>query len=76
LKWLAIYTKIPVPRVLHHDASRNNELGYEYMLMTMTTGRSFEVIRKDLPVVYYQEHLDGFLDQVVEIISELDSHKW
>lgn len=62
--------------MLKYDATRNNELGYEYMLMSMFNGRSFEDVRKEMPEREYEDHLEGFLNQVVDIISELDSHNW
>jgi hypothetical protein len=41
------------------------------MLMSMATGCSFEAIRKVLPAQEYEDHLEGFLDQIVDIILEL-----
>jgi aminoglycoside phosphotransferase (APT) family kinase protein len=76
LEWLTAHTQISIPKVLHYDTTRNNELGYEYMLMSMVNGRSFEAIRKELLRPEYEDHLEGFLDQIVDIISELDSHSW
>ncbi len=49
LKWVSIHTQIPVLKVLHYNETHQNELGYEYMLMSMVTGGSFEAIRKELP---------------------------
>jgi hypothetical protein len=76
LKWLSTHTKIPLPQVLHYDSTHHNELGYEYMLMSMATGRSFETVRKELPKSEYEDHLERLLDQIVDIISELGSHSW
>jgi hypothetical protein len=74
LRWLATHTQIPLPKVLRYDATRNNELGYEYMLMSMVNGHSFQAISKELPRLEYQDHLEGFLDQIVDVVSELASH--
>jgi hypothetical protein len=75
LKWLSTYTQIPVPEVLHYDTTLQNVLGYEYMLMSMVTGNSFEAIRKELPRPQYEDHLERFLDQIVDFISELGSQR-
>ena len=60
-----------MPTVLDYDATCNNELGYEYMLMSMASGCSFEVMRNELIRLEYEGHLEGFIDQIVDIISEL-----
>jgi hypothetical protein len=51
LRWLATHTQTPLPKMLRYDGTHNNELGYEYMLMSMVNGRSFQAIRKELPTV-------------------------
>jgi aminoglycoside phosphotransferase (APT) family kinase protein len=76
LKWLSTHTHIPVPEVLYYDSTHHNELGYEYMIMSMVAGRSFETVREELPKEEYEDHVEGFLDQIVDIISELGSHTW
>jgi aminoglycoside phosphotransferase (APT) family kinase protein len=76
LKWLSSHTQIPVPEVLYYDATQNNELGYEYMIMSMVGGRSFEVLRKELLAPQYEEQLEGLLDQIVNVVSQLGSHSW
>ncbi|CAM6101954.1 unnamed protein product [Calypogeia fissa] len=80
LKWLSAQTQIPVPQVLHYDATRDNPIGYEFILMTMAVGRSFDLVKPELSASLswrsYQEHLDSFVAQVVDIISELQSHRW
>lgn len=60
--------------MLRYYATHNNELGYEYMLMSIANDRSFQAISKELPRLEYQDHLEGPLDQIVDVISELASH--
>lgn len=46
------------------------------MLMSMANGRSFEAIRMEPPRLEYEDYLEGFLDQIVDIITKLSSHSW
>lgn len=40
LRWLKQHSGIPVPEVIAFDDSRNNEIGYEWILMEMMPGAS------------------------------------
>ncbi|KAI1747165.1 phosphotransferase enzyme family-domain-containing protein [Xylaria castorea] len=39
LDWVSQYTPLPVPHVRAYDSSRNNPLGYEWLLMTKLEGK-------------------------------------
>ncbi|KAI0856829.1 phosphotransferase enzyme family-domain-containing protein [Xylaria cubensis] len=39
LSWVSQHTGLPVPRVRAYDSSRNNPLGYEWVLMTKLEGK-------------------------------------
>ncbi|KAI0551192.1 phosphotransferase enzyme family-domain-containing protein [Xylaria curta] len=39
LGWVSRHTGLPVPRVRAYDSSRNNPLGYEWLLMTKLEGK-------------------------------------
>ncbi|KAI3319570.1 phosphotransferase enzyme family-domain-containing protein [Xylariaceae sp. AK1471] len=39
LEWVYQYTDLPVPRVRAYDSSRNNPLGFEWILMTKIEGK-------------------------------------
>ncbi|KAI1109589.1 hypothetical protein F5Y14DRAFT_444572 [Nemania sp. NC0429] len=39
LDWVRRHTRLPVPHVRAYDASRNNPLGYEWLLMTKLKGK-------------------------------------
>ncbi|KAI1276813.1 phosphotransferase enzyme family-domain-containing protein [Xylaria sp. FL0933] len=39
LDWVYQHTRLPVPRVRAHDSSRNNPLGFEWILMTKLEGK-------------------------------------
>ncbi|TRX93624.1 hypothetical protein FHL15_005596 [Xylaria flabelliformis] len=39
LSWISQYTGLPVPRMRAYDSSRNNPLGYEWLLMTKLEGK-------------------------------------
>ncbi|KFY04524.1 hypothetical protein O988_00714 [Pseudogymnoascus sp. VKM F-3808] len=39
IEWMRANTNIPVPKVVHYDASNNNPIGFEYILMTKLPGK-------------------------------------
>ncbi|KAF5020593.1 hypothetical protein F66182_7379 [Fusarium sp. NRRL 66182] len=38
IRWLSINTKIPIPRILDYDSSRDSPIGFEWILMTKING--------------------------------------
>ncbi|KAF2966566.1 hypothetical protein GQX73_g7014 [Xylaria multiplex] len=40
LDWVSQHTSLPVPRVIAHDSSRDNPLGFEWILMSRVEGKS------------------------------------
>ena len=39
MEWVQENTNIPVPKVIHYDASKANPIGFEYILMTTLPGK-------------------------------------
>ncbi|TGJ82505.1 hypothetical protein E0Z10_g6271 [Xylaria hypoxylon] len=39
LNWVLQHTPLPVPRIIAHDSSRDNPLGFEWVLMSKVEGR-------------------------------------
>jgi hypothetical protein len=70
--WLHKNTDIPVPRVVAYDASVDNPLHHEYILMTRESGESLaDVYRSFNPT-----QMDMILDQLIDINADLHKHTW
>ncbi|KAF4445756.1 hypothetical protein F53441_10505 [Fusarium austroafricanum] len=42
IKWASMLTEIPIPRVIHFDASRTSDIGHEWILMSKLDGIRLE----------------------------------
>ncbi|KAK7419631.1 hypothetical protein QQX98_003222 [Neonectria punicea] len=48
LEWVSHHTEIPVPKVICHDASRDNPIGFEWILMSKLPGEVWATHWKSL----------------------------
>ncbi|KAK7920943.1 hypothetical protein PG985_008965 [Apiospora marii] len=48
LEYLDRYTELKVPKVIHWDASKDNALGHDYVIMTRIPGRALQSVYGDL----------------------------
>lgn len=74
IAYVGKHTSIPVPKVLWFDATENNVLEREYLLMTLVGGVS--VARIYDQVVANKDGMDSVLDQLTGILLELWRIPW
>ena len=48
MDWVRSITSLPIPRIIAHQTSRDNLIGFEWMLMTKMPGKAFGEICKSL----------------------------
>ncbi|KAJ6188800.1 hypothetical protein N7519_003708 [Penicillium mononematosum] len=48
MDWVRRITSLPIPRIITYQASRDNLIGFEWMLMTKLPGRPFSEIQQSL----------------------------
>lgn len=46
MEWVQKNTNIPVPKVIHYDASKANPIGFEYILMTKLPGKPLSEVER------------------------------
>ncbi|KAJ5478680.1 hypothetical protein N7530_004189 [Penicillium desertorum] len=49
MDWVRRITSLPIPRVIAHQPSRDNLIGFEWMLMTKLPGKPFGEVYQSLP---------------------------
>lgn len=62
LEWVHHNTALPVPRVKYYDASRNNPIGFEWILMDRVEGVPLSECWGNIP--------DGSLERIVKQIAQ------
>ncbi|RDW88275.1 hypothetical protein BP6252_00307 [Coleophoma cylindrospora] len=72
MSWLKQRTTIPIPEVISYDSTCNNPLQREYTLCTRAYGDTMSDIYTSLS----QAQLDGFMDQVIDILLQLHESDW
>ncbi len=62
LKWVYLNTGLPVPKVKCYDSSRDNPIGFEWILMDRIDGRPLSECFKQIP--------DGSLERIIKQIAQ------
>lgn len=72
MRWVSSNTTIPVPTLVHSDASVDNPIGHEYMLLELVPGTSVDKIYDQL-----DDHAKRYLvSQLTDYLAQLQSHSW
>ncbi|KAF2448988.1 hypothetical protein P171DRAFT_452634 [Karstenula rhodostoma CBS 690.94] len=72
MRWVSANTTIPVPKLVRFDASVDNLIGYEYMLLERIPGKSVDKIYDQL-----DDHAKRYLvSQLTDCLVQLQSHSW
>lgn len=70
LSWISQHTSIPVPSVIRYDATTNNPLGREFIILSRCPG----VTLSDIYDTLTQEQLDGICRQLMKFLVEIHRH--
>lgn len=72
ISWILKNTTVPVPAVVKYDASCDNPIGHEYILLERASGESLDVIFKTLD----EDKISSIIDQLVDVLVQLHSKEW
>ncbi|RAH64125.1 phosphotransferase family protein [Aspergillus aculeatinus CBS 121060] len=72
MTWVRTHTSIPVPAILHHDATETNPIGHEFTLLEKAPGVSLDTIYPTLSEAP-KTHL---VRQLADYLIELHTHPW
>ncbi|GBE85653.1 hypothetical protein SCP_0801730 [Sparassis crispa] len=72
MEYVATYTRIPIPRVLHFSAEVDPLVGSPYILMSKVDGVPLSTLWDDMT----DDHREIVLRQVVDILLELSTHRF
>lgn len=72
MNWIRQNTTIPLPLVVANSPSRDNPLGYEYILMERCGGTVLSSIAHELS----SEEERAIVDQLIDYLSQLHSRPW
>ena len=72
LQWISKNTNIPVPDILAYDASIDNAISNEYMLLPRVHGHVLSDIYQSLS----DTEMSSILDQLIDVLIELHAVEW
>ncbi|ORX37513.1 kinase-like domain-containing protein [Kockovaella imperatae] len=72
MKTISEKTTIPIPRVVHFDASTSNSLGHEYTILERASGISVDKVYDTLSEL--TKH--ALMQQLLEVLVQLDALQW
>lgn len=72
LSWIRKNTSIPVPSTVSYDATSNNTLKREYILMTREPGECLADVYQSLST----DQMDSIIDQLIGIQAQLHEKAW
>ncbi|MCJ1234362.1 hypothetical protein MMC14_002323 [Varicellaria rhodocarpa] len=67
MRYLSQNTTIPIPGVIRFSADVQNPLGYEYQLLTRSSGMTSD----QLYSTFSKTQTESFFDQIIDILSQL-----
>ncbi|OJK04021.1 hypothetical protein ASPACDRAFT_1863684 [Aspergillus aculeatus ATCC 16872] len=72
MTWVRTHTSIPVPAILHYDATETNPIGHEFTLLEKASGVSLDTIYPTLSEATKTQ----LVRQLADYLIELHNHPW
>lgn len=67
VRWLRRFTSVPVPEIIAFDASSDNEIGFEWILMSFIAGTSAYSLWRKIPMITKE----GLVRQVAKFQAQI-----